>query len=671
MPRSWIVSRRGGEGVGSGFKHMPKWWKIAVIALLGVTAVCKFLSFIHPAKLLFQNDPVFNMPISWLMVGAGLLEMSVCIGLLLTRDKLKGALIVFAFAVLVLSYRAALNFNGVSYCPCLGNAVEWWPWLGRHESSVMVTIALWLLLTSLFQLLQRDFVERLPRLRINSSLLSIGIPVGLVFLLIIWLMPWSLFSSGTDEGIELSRMSLLLRRPETVPVAWHSPTWLYAHVFAAIFHVTGYQLWVPRLVTLGMVGAMWLFFPRLMPSRSGWLHGLLACLFFGSWPAMVFLMASATPELPALALGLISAALLPRSREEWRLGRLVPAGVLLALAIWINVAALILIPGMVMTLALVGWKEFYARSTGSGPGAATVKQSRQAIVFGVAAFAIISGLIAGNVAVEAMQKLAGYNLSPAGLARKTADFFSDLGGYLNFPGTILGALLGVAWLWRQRRLREISFVLTLLAMVLIAHFLWPWWSYYLLYLAIPAAVLAGWGVGELMLNGIMKLSASMNASRTVTRPETSVLLGLLVISIWFGFEFSRTTKQVETMKTARLDNRAALEVLNDYQGRVGWIYAHDNRLAAYAGYTTPPELIGIAWQPSPAKDTVLDVVKKYQCEMLILKPTGELKEDEWLQFLKKEYAEIWADGKETIFVAKRLNPQPYTGPGALLKQQKL
>jgi hypothetical protein len=654
---------------------MSKWWKIIVIGVLGLTALSKLLSLLNPTKLLLQTDPVFGVPIPYVMAGAGLLEIGICVFLAFTRDKIKAALAVFAFAVLVLSYRVGMYVNGIHYCPCLGNLVDWWPWLGSHEGPVMVSIALWLLLTSSVQLFQRGSKGKPFNFGISFSLLKIAVPIGLVCCFFLWLAPWRLFSCGSSEGAELSRMLLLLHRPEAVHFAWNDSAWLYPRVFASIFSITGFHFWIPRLVTLAIVGVAWMIFPRLMPADVSWPHLVFALLFFCSWPSTVYLLASAVPQMPALGLAVISAGLLPRFKEEWRWWRFVVAGVLLAIAVWMNAAALTVLPGIVIMLSCVWWRELRTYSAEAESDAGLVKLQRLASVCGAVVFVILLCLIAWRVPFKAVWAQAGNNQSPAVLVQKAANFLFSLGGFLNSPGTLLGAFWGIIVLGRQRRLSEISFVLALLGMVLAVHFLRPGWSYYPIYLAVPAAILAGFGAGELLQSVIRKVPLLPNAQRVIINSGASIMLGALVASLWLGFESSNAPGEVSAMQGVGSQASAALEVLNNYRGQVKWIYTRDNSLAVRAGYILPPELIDLSQEQFGASKAnerlILDTVKKYQCEILVLQSNGELRDKEWLLFVQKEYTEIWSDGAETIFAANRLNPKPYPSPAELLKRQNL
>jgi len=121
--------------------------------MFGLVSLIKFVSIVDPANLLHQTDPVFDIPILYVVAGASLVECYLCVYISLTVDIVKIAWAAFAFANVILAYRVIALTKGITYCPCLGNVANWWPWLGRHEGPIMTSIAIWLFLTSALQLI--------------------------------------------------------------------------------------------------------------------------------------------------------------------------------------------------------------------------------------------------------------------------------------------------------------------------------------------------------------------------------------------------------------------------------------------------------------------------------------------------------------------------------------
>lgn len=128
-------------------------WRTTVIGILGVTALFKLLGLVFPSELLSEHDVVFRARIAYVIGAACLAECVLCIYVASSASSTKVTWFVFVFAVGILAYRAAAYANGASYCPCLGNVISWWPWLGRHENPILTSVAIWLFLTSAIQLI--------------------------------------------------------------------------------------------------------------------------------------------------------------------------------------------------------------------------------------------------------------------------------------------------------------------------------------------------------------------------------------------------------------------------------------------------------------------------------------------------------------------------------------
>ena len=132
-----------------------KIWRGIVISLLGLAALFKVFALIYPVNLIYQRDPIFRVPILYVIGGASLIELFLVIYIWYCDDNRKTILAVLAFSVAILTYRMLSLISGISYCMCLGNVADWWPWLGRHEGPVLTSVSIWLLLTSAMQLLHK------------------------------------------------------------------------------------------------------------------------------------------------------------------------------------------------------------------------------------------------------------------------------------------------------------------------------------------------------------------------------------------------------------------------------------------------------------------------------------------------------------------------------------
>ena len=516
----------------------------------------------------------------------------------------------------------------------------------------------------------------------------------------LWLSPWKPVRCGPDEGMEFTKMQLLLHYPEGARLAWNDQPWFYSQVFASIFSITGFQPGVPRLATLLVVSLLCAIFPRLMPVGAGWPHLVCTWLFFWGWSDVPHLAISAMCELPAFALAVVAAAVLPRSRAEWKPWRFILSGALWAVAIQIKLTAVIAGPAAAVMLAVVwlrdsdicpAWlvgrsmprgrpaKLVDGASTGAGETPA-VPLSWKTPVCGFVMFVGLFAILAWWSPVWDWAQLWGSHQKAAAAQQAIQYRFQPEKLLESAPGTLIAVALALLVLWRQRRLSEALFPVALLATVFTIHLNHqPWWYYYGVQLTIPFAILGGWGAGELLRLGVRRISKMTDSDAAIkeARPdgfqrETARILGALAVSLWMGFELPRAYSEVaEVSSRETIAESEAINVLKEYQGRAKWMFTRDNFAAAHAGFLVPPELTILSkkrfWSGNATEEMVIKTVKRYECEVLFLGGV-ELKNEEWKKLLAAGYVSIWSDGAKEMYVAKRLNPQPKPDNNEWLKK---
>jgi|GEM_PF-2393697 len=489
----------------------------------------------------------------------------------------------------------------------------------------------------------------------------------------LWAAPGRALECGADEGMEFSKILILLRHPETSQLVWNDQPWFYTQLAALVFTVTGFQCWIPRLATLAVVVGLLFVFPRLMPKNAGGPHLVFAGLFFWCWPEVPHLAVSAMLELPAFGLAVMAAAVTPRERAEWRTGRFICAGLLLAVAVQLKLTALIILPALGMKMLLLWWQEIRPQPS-ARLDAERFQLSRWWVppVLGGGAFVLLyvltawwspgwdwSQLWSSHVHAGATPQANRYRFAPQSL--------------LQSPGTLVAGFFAGIILWRRRRLAEAAFPLVLLGTVFLIHLNHrPWWDYYSVHFGVPLTLLGGWGAAELFLVGMNKGSAISNFKKPVWIQVSALLLGTLTLATWAAFELPRGYEATWTVRRAeRVADNDAVNVLKKYQGRVNWIYTKHNLLAVQAGYVLPPKLTVLPkkrfWTGNITDDRIQATVRQYQCEILILREEGELKEKPWIEFVAAGYVKVWSDGTEAIYVARRLNPARAPTQEELLK----
>lgn len=490
----------------------------------------------------------------------------------------------------------------------------------------------------------------------------VGLGVAAAFFIVF--APWKTLEFWPGEGVQFSRALLLLKHPDAVSSVWSEQSWFYPQACAAIFGTVGMQPWIPRLFSfLTMIAALSLF-PRLMPPKAGWPHLLFATFFLYSWPELPILSISADPELPAFALAVVAAALLPRSPAEFRPWRFAVCGVILAFAIQIAFSAVLIIPAIVVRLVAV-------RHAGPQPTSAghLIGRWRGSVLtagcLGVAFFLLAwldpswnwEQVVRASKFVGTVPEEIKTGLSP--------------GLLLAAPAMLVAALLGVAMLLRLREWREAAFAVGLLLTGMLVHLVRKdYLAVYGIHFAVPLALLGGWGAGELFRLGLRDSRSPLLSKRIGPRREVCRMLAALVVSLWIGLSAPHISRELYSMKALPpVAGNEALQVLESYQNRAKSVYTRHNVLAAQAGYLLPPELTvvpsGGTENNAVIRDLILGVVKRDQCDILVLADDLELKQDAWQQLVGRDYVKVWWDNAETIFVTRRLNPKPVLVEGKL------
>jgi hypothetical protein len=275
------------------------------------------------------------------------------------------------------------------------------------------------------------------------------------------------------------------------------------------------------------------------------------------------------------------------------------------------------------------------------------------------------------------------------------------------PGICLGALCGVWFGWRSGRRMELVFPLVLLGTAVAVHLVHrPFWYYYGVHFGVPLSILAAMGVTGLIgiFFGPSREDLSLKEGQPTPDPsqegngcgsaphpgplpvgrgegegnlpgrdarptgkqrELALMLGVLCVAIWFGFEGQRFVSQVRGVIYAqKVKDNEMIAALREYRGKVKWAYSRSNEPIFHAGFLQPPELTILSkkrfWSGNMTEQGVLDAVKKYDCEVLLLLDGIEMKQEAWKKLTAESYVNVLSSGGATLFVAKRLDPKPKT-----------
>lgn len=479
--------------------------------------------------------------------------------------------------------------------------------------------------------------------------------------LYLWTAPWLAVQCGADEGMEFSKMVLLLRHPDLTQQAWNDQPWFYSQIFSQVFKITGFDSGIPRLATFVITIAMLISFRRLMPLNARWPHLVCAWGFFFCWQGVIPLSMSAMLELPAFGLAIIACALSPRSHTEWWRWRFCCVGILLGLGVAIKLTAAIVFPALLLKLAILWSRDMRgSKPRNSSPLWFWSTHWMIAPLIGLIAFAVTLGLSVYSSPNWSWSLIWG-NHQAAAATVEAAGFRFHPPSLLQSPGTCLGGLLGLIVIFKARRARELAFPTALLATVFLIHLNhYPWWSYYSIHFAVPLTIISGWGVGELLRISSTAPDDSVNPVPTFNK-HTSIMVASLALALWAGFELPHGFQDALVVKERdRIATSEVINVLKPYRGQTKWAYTRLPEYSTQSGYVLPPELTVLPkkrfWTREATEETVFEAVKRYDCEVLILLPHVELTQGRWNHFLQENYVNIWSSETLSIFVTKRLNP---------------
>lgn len=521
----------------------------------------------------------------------------------------------------------------------------------------------------------------------SSSSLKWLVIVGAAWLLIFLL--WQSYGAvilGADEGMELAKALLLVQKPEMASSAWNDQPWFFSQVLALFGGVPIAGRAFAGVCTLALVWALGRFSMGSMGGipqspRKPWAiltERVVCLLFLFAWSSVTQLSVSAMCEWPAFCMAVAAVAILPRRAGEWRVWRFVVAGAVLALATQVKLTALIIGPALAAHVVVAYWAKAGRASSllSSGPAVELDRKNDRLEVLSYlwgagGAFAVVFGMLLWWSPAWDWSQLWGSHASAGKVAQAAVHTFRPWDWIKDAPGTMLAALAGVWFLVRSERWRELVFPLALLATALAIHSVHrPFWYYYGVHFAVPLAILAGKGVVGLIGVFFHKEGDVPGAEccHSGTRPtekqrELAMIVGVLCVAVWFGFEGSRLVNQISGIAHAeKVQDNEMISTLKEYQGRVKWAYSRSNIPVYHAGFVQPPELTILSkkrfWSGSMTEAGVLEAVRKYDCEVLVLLPDIEMKQEAWKKLTAERYVEVMSSGGASLFVAKRLDPKP-------------
>jgi len=460
---------------------------------------------------------------------------------------------------------------------------------------------------------------------------------------------------GGDDGFELAKSMLVERHPELASRMWNDQPWLHTLIHAWLFRHFGEQAIYPRLFSFLSVGVMGCTVGWALGRELGFIGGFLFMLLYLTGVSMPHWVWSAMLEPPAQSWALVGALLaLAGSPRPWRW---VLAGALLACATHLKLTALIVVPALGVALWYQwDWRRVWKPVVWIGVGYIPI------FLFWVWQSPLfhLDWLIGTHVVST---KAVMTEVNPPSFARISWECF------VGRPAVALGMLLGGILLLRSRRVPSVWVFVLVFAGTVLA--LWvgyrPWWTYYVVFLYLPLAMLSGLAIAWFMdvFRGRVKGGCWFfeTKARWLQQKTAALGLGATLISTAFGFGIPGTAATFrEIWWSRRLESVPWLKFIQPYRKEIHWIFTLDRSAAFFLGIPIPPELIVISKKRSWSKQFDLEdevrALREYQPEIVVLPQDSWLYSGKAKTFIDQNYALIGQLDKVRVWVVRRLCPKP-------------
>ncbi len=635
--------------------------------LLTATASLKLLGLLLGTKLLAQIEPLTGASVGDLVLAALLAEVALIVAVLVL-PRTTSAGFVAGFGAVVLGYRGWLSWNGFHQCACLGGLFGNSPWMAKNEAGMLTGLAYWLLFSSLSVLLSHRF-RSVPSV-VSSRRYWTWLPwcaLGAAAAVGIVLIARNPIEIGGDEGMEFSKALLLAEQPALASSVWNDQPWFYSQILSMLWNLVGPGWQAARglsmLLFVGLVLALW----RLLPPSAGVGHRLCCLLALVLWPGVLELSTSAMLELPAIGLAVMGAAVCGGS-SKFGLRSALLSGLLMGLGGSIKLTALVIFPAFA---ALVLYQVYRQLLTDAEP----VTLARVAASLAPFAFCWFVGFV--SMVLPAALLAPRWSLNDLWFSHQLASLADVPGGpssyrltiaaVLGAPAIFVGALLGLATFKSGQINPGLVFGAALWLTALVVHSTHvPYWPYYGLHFAIPTALFAGWGWGELRKIAV-GYGLAPDLARSLNEPV------LLAIATGVALTLSGEMPPIrDWLRGDSVFDTHLVTKLREFKGQVRYGYSRDTAALAQAGVIQVPPLTVLAlkrfWTGNLDAKGVFSNVVFFKPEALILAKQGELTQTNWQRWVQQNYVPVAGDDQRMLFIAKQLSPVEMPSVEAILKR---
>ena len=478
---------------------------------------------------------------------------------------------------------------------------------------------------------------------------ALGVALISSYLAVLLKLSSGAYEIGADEGMELAKACLLQQHPDLIDRCWNDQPWLFSRWIVSVgADAFGGRLLVGALSLVGLLSMGWI------AGRDSMAAGFLAPGLMLLWPKIPEFSLSAMLEWPAWCCGLLAAALLPERDTVGRRWRVAAACGVFAVAVGLKLTVLILGPAL-LARWWIGRKGIGAEQVGLASGG--LRDAAPEMAIGCTAFLLVSLLIlvtgprhdpsvmwASHATTRNHPEALNIGLDLIAIARGA-------------PGIVMAAALGLIQLLLLRAWRSLAVPVTLGVTALVVHlFHHPFWWYYEMHFGIALSLLGGIGVPA-----AIRRYRESSPTGTDRRAEGWMLVGSLALAMIAAVEIPRHYSEIQTIIwSSKIQQNSLVQTARRYARPTDWAYAASSELFHHVGVAQPPEITVVPlkrfWNGSISRNAILEIVRRYDCGMLLLREDRELKLPEWKALLAENFVAVYSDRFQTLFVHRRMNP---------------
>jgi hypothetical protein len=397
----------------------------------------------------------------------------------------------------------------------------------------------------------------------------------------------------------------------------------------------------------------------LAAGGATWLAPFAAALFLLASPGFLELSCSCMPEIPSLAMVLMSFCVLVSGRELNK-GRLTSAGFIFGVALQLKLISLIYSPLVLLVLWLrLGLKK---------PESIARKLRLWTIyIFGACAmlsFVLLNALTGSPLIIQLQQAWTSHFSAGKSLEYgSAADHRFDWSVPFKAWETLIPALMGFGLLLlrfnehvRNKSAKDFFihppfWILPLLWLFLVLLvFVWhkPWWPYYYVHIAVPLSWLAGIGIAE-----------ALNYLRTKKQVFPRVAFGLFSLSAlaWIGLRLY--LQDVEIRSHPRSYSSYVLKRMLQYRPYTQFLFTDQPVYSLHADIPMPPQLAMLPlkrfWNGDMTNQRLAAELKAAKPGIILL--ANDSRTVPYQDLLSREYQLVYVDPSNRLLVHKSIAKQ--------------